>query len=277
MTPLVVPWIVASLGGWRAAFFVTGAMGFFWILVWLVWYRQPNQHPQVNAAELAHINQDEPDPPVKVGWLQLLHYRATWAFIVGMGISSPIWWFYLNWIPGYLQQTHGLDLKSVGPPVIAIYLFADVGSIGGGWLSSHLIKRGWSVTAARKTALLVCALLVLPVFLTARTDNLLVATCLIALAASAHQGFSANLYTLVSDTMPRYAISSVVGMGGFVGSMIGGLLLAPLIGWILDHTNKNYTIPFAIASLGYVVAWIAIHLILPRFEPVQFVPSEQRR
>lgn len=268
LTPWLVPVIVRH-HGWRASFVITASVGFIWVLIWLWTYKAPEQHKRVSQAELDYIRSDPPDPPVRIGWLTLLRYRAVWSYIVGTGISSPIWWFYLFWIPGYLQKQHGLDLTHIGPPVIVIYLLADVGSIAGGWLATTLIKRGWTVTAARKTTMLICALCVVPVFLTASTKDLWLATGLVALAASAHQGWSANLYTMVGDTMPRAAISSVVGLGGFVGALIGGLALSPLVGWILDQTG-SYAIPFGIASGGYLAALLVMHLLVPRLEPVQF-------
>ncbi len=267
VTPLCVPWITIH-HGWRASFVITAAIGFLWIVAWLWLYGSPDGNPRVSRAEIEYIQSDPPDPAMKMGWLTLLRYRAVWAFVVGMGLSAPIWWFYLYWIPGYLNKQHGLDIASLGPPLIAIYLAADVGSIAGGWFSSALLKRGWSNTASRKTAMLVCALCVVPVFLTANAKNVWLATGLVSLAAAAHQGWSANLFTMVGDTMPRGAISSVVGLGGFVGSMIGGLALSPFVGWVLDATG-SYAIPFAIASGGYLVALLIIHLLLPRFEPVE--------
>jgi ACS family hexuronate transporter-like MFS transporter len=200
--------------------------------------------------------------------LHLLRYRQTWAYTVGMFLVSPIWWFYLYWVPGFLYDNHGIDLKNIGPPLVTIYLLADVGSIGGGWLSSWLIKRGKSLNFARKTTLLVCALCVVPVFAASQVTDVWLAVLLIGLAAAAHQGFSANLYTLVSDTVPRKAVSSVVGIGGMAGA-IGGMLIALLVGYILDWTH-NYLIPFCIAASAYLVALGIIHWMLPRLEAMQF-------
>ena len=261
LTPLVVPWIVAHLG-WRAAFLITGSLGFICVVAWMVVYRPPEQHPNLSPTELAHIRSDPPDPPVNIPWAELLGYRATWAFIVGMALTSPIWWFYLYWIPDYLQKQHGLDLFHVGPPLVTIYLVSDVGSIAGGWLSSSLIRRGWSVNAARKTALGVCAVCVLPVFGAAVVSGTWPATLLIALAAAAHQGWAANLYTLVSDSMPRQTVSSVVGIGGFAGA-IAGMIFVKAVGYVLEWTG-SYLILFAAASVAYLVALALIQLLLPR-------------
>jgi len=200
--------------------------------------------------------------------LSLLRYRQTWAFVVGMFLSAPIWWFYLYWLADFLNKKYQLSLSKLSLPLVVVYLVADVGSIGGGWLSSSLIKRGWTVNAARKTALLVCALCVVPVFAASSVSNLWVAVLLIGLAASAHQGFSANLYTLVSDTAPRKVVSSIVGIGGMAGA-IGGMLFAKLTGYILEWTHA-YRPLFLIASTAYLVNLLLIHALNPRLEPMQF-------
>lgn len=267
ITPILVPWLTENFG-WPTAFYVTGGLGFIGLALWLVGYDSPERHSRVSAAELAYIQSDPPDPPVEVSWLELLKYRPTWAFTVGMFMTSPIWWFYLFWIPGFLYDHHKLDLLKLGPPLVVIYLMTDVGSVGGGWLSSHLIRRGWSVNAGRKTALLVCALCVVPIFAASQVSGLWTSVLLIGLAASAHQGFSANLYTLVSDTMPRQTVSSVVGIGGMAGA-VGGMGIAKLAGYILDTTG-SYLPLFVIASSAYLIALTVIHLLVPRLEPVVF-------
>lgn len=269
LTPLAVPLLVA-LWGWPSAFYATGALGFMWLLLWLPVYDRPERHRWVSPAELAYIRRDPPDPPAEIGWGQLLRYRQTWAFVVGMSLSSPIWWFYLYWIPGYFQKVHHLNLLGLGGPLVTIYLMTDGGSVGGGWLSSHLIKRGWTVNAARKTAMLVCALCVVPVFWAGWSQNLWTVALLVGLAASAHQGFAANLYTLVSDTMPRKAIGSVVGIGGMAGAL-AGVGYAKLIGAILDSPSSGqYAVLFGIAASAYLVNLLLIHLLAPRLEPAQF-------
>jgi len=237
-------------------------------VVWQVFYHSPEKHPRLSPEELAYIRSDPPDPVVKVSWLALLKYRQVWAVVVGMFLSAPIWWFYLYWIPDFLHKRHGLNLIQLGPPLVTIYLMTDIGSIGGGWLSSSLIKRGWTVNAARKTAMFVCALCVVPVFMASTVSNLWVATLLIGLAASAHQGFSANLYTLVSDTAPRQLVSSIVGIGGMAGA-IGGMFIAKLAGYILEWTGE-YRILFIIAASVYLVNLLIIHLINPRLKPMEF-------
>ncbi len=266
ITPLLAPWIAVRFG-WSMAFIVTGSLGFVWLAVWWFSYSDPAKNPRVSPAELAFIRSDPPDPAGKVGWLELLRHRQTWAFVSGMFFVAPIWWFWLFWIPDFLHKQHGLNLLQLGPPLVVIYLMTDVGSIGGGWLSSRLIGRGWSVNAARKTAMLVCALFVVPVFTASTQSNLWVATLLIGLAASAHQGFSANLYTLVSDTAPRHAVSSIVGIGGMAGS-IGGMLVAQAAGYILEWTGE-YRLLFAMASSAYIVGLLIIHVLNPRLEPMK--------
>jgi ACS family hexuronate transporter-like MFS transporter len=192
--------------------------------------------------------------------------------VIGTFLSSPIWWFYLYWIPDFLHKRHGLDLLQLGPPLVAIYLMTDVGSIGGGWLSSWLLRRGWSVNAARKVAMLACAICVVPVFAASMVQDLWVATILIGLAASAHQGFSANLFTLVSDTAPRQVVSSIVGIGGMAGA-IGGMFIAKLAGYILEWTG-SYLPLFIIAACAYLINLLIIHLLNPRLEPMQFTVTE---
>jgi MFS transporter, ACS family, hexuronate transporter len=271
-TPLVVPWITLTWG-WYWAFIVTGLLGFVWLAFWSPLYRRPEEHPRVGAGELAYITSDPPDPAVNIPWRTLLPHRQTWAFMAGKFLTDPIWWLYLFWIPDFLNRNHGLDLKSMGLPIVVIYLIADVGSIGGGWLSSALIKRGWSVNAARKTAMFVCAAAVVPIVFASRTSNLWVAVLLVALAASAHQGWSANLYTLVSDTFPRTAVGSVIGFGGMAGA-IGGMFISIVVGEILQRTG-SYVPIFIMAGTAYLVAFAVVHMLVPRLEPARI--GEQAR
>ena len=266
VTPLVVPWI-ALTWGWYWAFVGTGALGFFWLAWWWIGYRPPEQHPRVSAAELAYIRSDPPEPARRVPWRTLLKHRQTWAFAIGKFLTDPVWWLYLFWIPDFLNRNHGLDLTSLGPPLVAIYLAADVGSIGGGWLSSFLMKRGTSLNAARKIAMLTCALAVLPIAFAAGARELWVAVAIISLAAAAHQGWSANLFTLTSDTFPRQAVGSVVGLGGMAGA-VGGMLIAKLTGYILQATG-SYVPVFLIAASAYLVALAVIHLLVPTLEPAR--------
>jgi ACS family hexuronate transporter-like MFS transporter len=264
VTPLAVPWITLTWG-WQWAFVATGLTGFLWVLWWLRVYRPPEQHPRLSAAELAYIRSDPPERITPIAWKKLIPHRQTWAFAIGKFMTDPIWWLYLFWIPDFLHRNHGLDLKSIGLPLVVIYLVADVGSIGGGWLSSSLIKRGWAVATARKTAMLVCALAVVPIVFASRTSNLWVAVSLVALAAAAHQGWSANIFTLASDMFPRRAVGSVVGFGGMAGA-VGGMLIAVLVGEILQRTG-SYVPIFIIAALAYLAALGIIHLLAPKLTP----------
>lgn len=265
LTPLIVPWILGHWG-WQWAFIFTGLTGFLWVAWWLAVYRPPEQHPRLSAAELAHIRSDPPDPEVRIPWRQLLPFRQTWAFAIGKFLTDPIWWLYLFWVPDFLNKNHGVKVtvSEMGPPLLAIYLVADIGSIGGGWLSSHWIKRGWSPNRARKTAMLICALAVVPIVLAAIVPNLIVAVALISLAAAAHQGWSANLFTLTSDMFPRKAVGSVVGIGGMAGA-VGGMFIAMLVGAVLEAT-QSYVPIFIIAGFAYLTALLVVHLLAPRLE-----------
>jgi ACS family hexuronate transporter-like MFS transporter len=266
VTPLVVPWIALNYG-WQWAFILTGLLGFIWVIWWQRIYHPPEEHPRLSAAELAYIRSDPPEAVTPIAWRRLLTHRQTWAFAAGKFLTDPIWWLYLFWIPDFLNRNHGLDLKSIGLPVVVIYLVADVGSIGGGWLSSTLIKRGWSINGARKTAMLVCALAVVPIVFASQTSNLWLAVLLIGLAAAAHQGWSANIFTIASDTFPRRAVGSVVGIGGMAGA-VGGMLLSLVVGEILQRTG-SYVPIFIIAGSAYLVALLVIHLFAPRLEPAK--------
>ena len=263
-TPLVVPWIAVTWG-WQEAFIITGAIGFIWLVFWLILYRKPEDDTRLSKAELAYIQSDPPEPTARIPWARLFPHRQTWAFAIGKFLTDPIWWVYLFWLPDFLNKKHGLDLKNFGIPLAVIYIIADVGSVGGGWISSALIKRGWTINAARKTAMLICALAVTPIIFASLTANLWVAVLLIGLAAAAHQGWSANIFTLTSDMFPRQAVGSVVGIGGMAGS-IGGMLIALVVGQVLQLTG-SYVPIFAIAASTYLVALGVIHLLAPKLEP----------
>ncbi len=263
LTPLIVPWITLHWG-WKWAFIITGLLGFLWVIWWLLMYRAPEQHRRLSKAEFDHIRSDPPEAVSPIPWSRLFPHRQTWAFALGKFMTDPIWWLYLFWIPDFLNRNHKLDLKSIGLPLVVIYLVADVGSIGGGWLSSSLIKRGWTVNRARKLAMFICAASVVPIMFAAKASNLWVAVGLVSLAAAAHQGWSANLFTLVSDTFPRRAVGSVVGIGGMAGS-IGGMLIALIVGEILQRTG-SYVPIFIIAGSAYLVALLIVHLLAPNLD-----------
>lgn len=267
-TPFIVAFILSALGSWRWAFIMTGVLGFFWAILWIIFYRRPEQHPRLSKTELAYI-QSEPEEKIKkMPWLPLLEFKQTWAFTIAKLMTDPIWWVWLFWVPGFLHNKFGLDIKATGLPLIVIYVMADVGSVGGGWLSAMFIKKGWSVNAARKTAMLICAFCVIPVIYASITTDKWLSVVLIGLAAGAHQGWSANLFTFSSDIFPKRAVGSVVGIGGAAGGM-GGFFIARLVGWILNLNPSNYLPIFIIAGTSYLVALLIVHLIVPKIEPVQ--------
>ena len=263
-TPLLVPVIVLTWG-WYEAFIITGALGFIWLAFWLVIYKRPEEDTRLSKSELAYIQSDPPEPTARVPWRRLFPHRQTWAFAIGKFLTDPIWWVYLFWLPDFLNKQHGLDLKNFGIPLAVIYIIADVGSIGGGYISGALIKRGWSINKSRKTAMLICALAVVPIVFASTTTSLWLAVILIGIAAAAHQGWSANIFTISSDMFPKQAVGSVVGIGGMMGA-IGGMIIAPLVGYILQTTG-SYVPIFIIAASAYLLALLIIHLLAPRLEP----------
>jgi ACS family hexuronate transporter-like MFS transporter len=270
VAPLAVPWLTLNWS-WRVAFAVTGLIGLTWVLFWWPLYHQPEEHPRLGAAERAHIDSDPPEPQLTVSWMELLRHRQAWAFAVGKFLTDSVWWFYLFWFPLFMADTFGFDLKNIGLPMVTVYLLADIGSIGGGWLSSNLLKLGWTPNAARKTAMLVCALFILPVIMAPRVANPWIAVWLVGIAAAAHQGFSANIFTIASDMFPKPAIGSVVGFGGFAGAM-GGFLMNLGAGWFKENQG-SYVTMFTIAGVAYLVAIAAMHLLAPRLEPARLRSS----
>jgi len=266
VTPLVVPGIVLAFG-WQMAFIVTGVAGLIWLPIWLLVYRRPREAKKLSATELAYIEQDPADPVEKIGWAKLLTKRETWAFALGKFLIDPIWWMFLFWLPDFLGKTYHLDLKTFGPPLIAIYLMSDVGSVAGGWMSSTLMKNGATINKARKLTMLVCALLAVPVMFAAGVSNVWLAVLIIGVATAAHQGFSANLYTLPSDVFPRAAVGSVVGIGGMLGAF-GGMAFSKYIGKVLDSIGTYQPI-FVVAGSAYLIALLVIHLLTPKMEPVK--------
>jgi len=266
LTPLIIPWITIHYG-WRMAFLFTGALGFIWLAFWVALYRRPEEHPRLSPPEFDYITRNRIPPIPKMRWIKLLPHRETLAFALGKFMTDPIWWFLLFWIPDFLQRTHGLKLMQIGIPIMVIYLLADVGSVAGGWLSSAMIQRGKSVNVARKTTLLLCAISVVPIIFAYHMQSLWGAVLLIGLAAAAHQGFSANIFTLTSDVFPGEAVGSVVGIGGMAGA-IGGMLMAKIVGYVLQWTG-SYMIPFLIAGFAYLAAVAVIHSLSPKLEPVK--------
>lgn len=266
LAPLAVP-VVAVTWGWQVAFLFTGVLSAIWLITWLATYRPPTQHTKLSSAELAYIRSDPDEPAARLPWTQLLRHRQAWAFVVAKFLTDPIWWFFLFWLPKFLNQEYGLTLTALGPPLIAIYLLADIGSIGGGWIAGRFIERGWSTNKARKGAMFLCALSVVPIVLAASATNLWVAVALIGLATAGHQGWSANVFTLTSDMFPRYAVASVVGLGGFAGA-VGGMLISTFVGFLLQATG-SYVPVFIMAGSVYIIALAIVHLLVPRLEPAR--------
>lgn len=258
LTPLLVPWI-ALRWGWQWAFVGTGALGFLWLLLWIPLYRSPD------AAVVAGAESGESE---RAPWISLFRYRQTWAFIVGKLMADPVWWFYLYWLPKFLDAKYGVKLAQVAAPIIVVYLIADVGSVGGGWISSALIKRGWSVNRARKSTMLAMAVLIVPTALVSRAPGMWAAVLIVGVAAAAHQAWSANVYTLASDMFPKSAVGSVVGIGAFAGAM-GGVVFQRVTGRVLQANGSDYAPIFVVCGLAYVTAWAIIQLLAPRLEPAR--------
>ncbi len=279
VAPVLVPWLLGAYG-WESAFVATGAIGFIWLIVWGLAYEIPSRQPKLSAAEYAYIHSDNPpeadegDQGPAVPWARLLRVRQTWAFLLGKLLTDPIWWFFLFWLPSYFATTFNLDLKKPSLPLVVVYSLTTVGSIGGGYLSSWLIKRGWPVFRARKTAMLLFALLVVPVVAARYATGIWPAVALISLAAAAHQAWSANLYTTASDMFPKRVVGSVIGLGSMAGS-VGGMLFPLLVGHLLDaakaagHIATGYNLIFLFCGSAYMLAWLTMHFFAPRLEPVR--------
>jgi len=275
---IVAPAIVPPLAyyfGWQSAFVIAGLIGFIWLFFWLPAYKLPEEHPRVTPEELAFIRSDAPDAggESKIPWVSLLSYPQTWSFIVAKFMTDPVWWFFLIWLPDFFKKTRGLDIKSSWLHLVTIYAIVTVLSIAGGWVTGHLTKQGWTVTRARKTGMFVFALCVLPVFLINGAGDW-GAVLIIGLAGAAHQAWSANLFTTVSDMFPKRAVASVVGMGGMAGSL-GGMMFPILTGRLLDkfqaegNIKAGYAIIFVICGCAYLVSFVINHLLAPRYEPVR--------
>ncbi len=266
VVPLIVPTLVA-LVTWRGAFVVAGSFGILWMVLWLAIYRKPEEHKRVSPAELALILSDPGEKTERVPWSHVLPHKEAWAFALGKFLTDPIWWFYLFWIPGYLQTTFHLNLEQSRTPVMLAYAISIVGSVGGGYLSSTMIAHGISSNIARKSTMAICAACIAPIFLTPFIHQLWVVVALLGLATAGHQGWSATIFTLPSDMFPKSAVASVTGIGGMAGG-IGGVLLQLGAGTILTLTH-SYVSLFAMACLAYPIALVAIHLITPKLEPAR--------
>jgi ACS family hexuronate transporter-like MFS transporter len=264
--PMVVPALVFAVG-WRAAFVVVGALGLVWLCFWLLIYRKPEDHPKVSAQELAFIQSDPPEKTERVPWARLLPLKETWAFSVAKMLTDPIWWFYLFWLPRFLQETFHTSISTNRTPIVVVYLISVVGSVGGGLLSSAMLGGGRSLNAARKTALLICALMVLPILYAPYSKSLWVVVALVGLAAAGHQGWSANLFTLASDLFPKAAVASVTGIGGMAGAIAGAGF--QLVAGYVAKSHPNCAPLFIVAGLAYVVALLVIHLLSPKLAPAK--------
>lgn len=266
--PLIVPWLTLTYG-WQSAFIVTGAIGFIWLIFWLYFYEVPEKHKKIKKEELDHINSDQEEIVVKekIPWTKIVAHKEAWAFIIGKFLTDPIWWFYLYWLPKFLNKNYGLTLDKLGLPLIVIYMMTTVGSIGGGWLSSKFINMGWSINKSRKIVMLICALLIVPIIFAAETSNLWIAVLLIGIAAASHQGWSANIFTTASDMFPKHAVGSIVGFGGMAGSL-GGMLLSTGAGFILEFTGSYMTL-FIISGSAYLIALGIFQILVPKIKSIE--------
>lgn len=272
-TPFLVNWILVHfkgqrIEGWQWVFIMTGALGFIWVVLWLMFYDHPEKHPRLSKEELVYIQSEPGEKVEKTPWTPLLRYRQTWAFTIGKFMTDPIWWVWLFWVPGFLSKKFGVEIKDMGGAIFIIYTMAAIGSVAGGWFSAVFIKKGWTVNASRKTAMLICALCVIPVIYASVTPNKWLAVILIGLACGSHQGWSANIFTLTSDMFPKRAVGSVVGIGGAAGAL-GGCCISMVVGWVLDKNPNNYLPIFIIAGTIYLAALLVIHLLTPKMEPAK--------
>ncbi len=280
LAPLTVPYIAVTWG-WQWAFILTAATGVIWLIFWLRAYRSPGQHPKVNPAELEYINSDTVPEPVaeqapKISWFRLLGFRQTWAFVLGKFLTDPVWWFYLFWLPSFLKAEYNMDATAIALPVALVYVMSTVGSIVGGWLPLRFIKAGWPVFRSRKTSMFIYALGALPVMLAQWLGgiNMWLAVLIIGLAAAAHQAWSANIFTTVSDMFPKSFVGSVTGLGGMAGAL-GGILIAKMAGLLFDHYKAlgkielGYFIMFLVCSLAYLIAWTIMHILVPKMKEIK--------
>ncbi len=267
---VIAPWAVPLLTvhyGWRAAFIATGALGFVWLIFWIATYSRPQEHKHISAQELSYIQSDPPDKEVSYPWAPLIPKKETWAFAVGKALTDPIWWFYLFWFPLYLQDTFHLTLEQLRLPMILVYCVCSVGSVGGGWLSGYLLDRGWNLNRSRKTAMLVCAMGAVPVIIAPYSNSLWVVVALVGLYTAAHQGWSANLFTITSDMFPRAAVGSVVGIGGTLGAATS-VLLQVGTGYIVKFTH-SYLPLFILSAAAYPIALLVVQSLAPKLTPVE--------
>lgn len=282
IAPLTVPWIAVNMG-WKWAFIITGAVGFIWVFLWFTMYEIPARHKRLSKEEYDFILSDNENPSAtlpdhkaaKVSWLKILSFRQTWAFAFGKFLTDPVWWFYLFWLPAFLKAQYHIEGTASAFPIAAVYFMTTFGSVYGGFLPLYFVNKGWPVYRARKTSMLIYALCVIPVVFAqwAGSYNMSFAVLIIGFAASAHQAWSANIFTTASDMFPKRAVASVTGIGGMAGA-IGGILIAWVAGVLFDHykalgnIETGYYIMFMVCGCAYIVAWIVMHYLAPRLRMV---------
>ncbi|MDB5252907.1 MAG: transporter [Flaviaesturariibacter sp.] len=283
LAPLTVPWIALNWG-WQAAFLIIGAIGFVWLIFWLLLYKRPTQQKRLSATELAYINSDshdtitvaeQPGTKGKVPWFRLLGYRQTWAFVFGKFMTDGVWWFFLFWLPKYLDAQYGMTGTAITIPLAVLYSMTMFGSIGGGWFPVYFIKKGYTPYDGRMKAMLIIALFPLVVLLAQPLggSSFWIPVLLIGVGASAHQAWSANIFTTVSDMFPKKAVGSVIGIGGMAGGL-GGVLISKVGGALFDHykalghIQTGYSIMFAVCALAYLVAWVVMKSLVPHYRPI---------
>jgi MFS transporter, ACS family, hexuronate transporter len=281
--PLTVPWIAVNMG-WQWAFIITGAVGFIWLILWFIIYEIPSKHKQLSKEEYIYIHSDPEDinsanktgdKAIRISWVRLLRFKQTWAFVIGKFLTDPVWWFYLFWLPAFLKAQYHIEGTGFALPVALVYTMSCFGSIAGGWLPMYLIKKGWPVFKARKTSMLIYAVCVIPVVFAQwlGSINMWLAVLIIGFATSAHQAWSANIFTTASDMFPKQIVGSVTGLGGMAGA-IGGILIAWFAGVLFDHYKSlgkieiGYYIMFFICGSAYIIAWLIMHKLTPKMRQV---------
>lgn len=269
LAPILIPIIISFFGSWQWVFILSGLLGVFWLIFWLIVYKKPGENRFTNQAEIDYIEEGETElEQGKISWIKLLRHRQTWAIALGKLFADPVWYFYLFWGAKFLNSKFGVDLKELAVPLVSIYVIADLGGIAGGAISSRLMKNGKSANYARKVTMLGSALLVLPVMTVPYHSSMLISVALISLAAAAHCSWSANIFTVVTDLFPKKVVATATGFATTV-STLGGMLMAILVGYALNEGEaKGYQIAFAVASSGYLLGILAIHLLVPKLKPI---------
>ena len=280
VAPLTVP-LIAEAMGWQWAFILTGLVGFVWLIFWFLLYEVPKRHKKLSAEEFAYIHSDPEEEAAesiagpKISWFTLLTYKQTWAFAIGKFLTDPVWWFYLFWLPDFLEKQYGLVGTQKSLPLALAYTISTIGSVFGGWLPMWFVKKGWPLFRARKTSMLIFAVSILPVLFAQYLGgfSMWLAVIVIGCAMGSHQAWSSNIFTTVSDMFPRTATASVTGIGGMLGA-VGGILIARGAGLLFDYyksigeKDMGYFIMFIICGLAYVLAWAIMHLLVPKFKKI---------